>query len=260
MKRTLLAISMVFIMTPWVYAASDKVEGGISCADWFNDGEQMCSFGIAFSGEITKTTYEQMKEVFEKNSGWRDKVAAIAPLSLNSQGGDVAAALAIGELLRKERMPVRVEKNAMCVSSCVFVLAGAVDRIISGKVGIHRPYFNPGRSTSPDEIRDGYRSLMGQLRSYLRKMNISTSLADDMLRIEPADVQFLSSGKLREYGLVARDPVEQETLDLQEANRFGLDRLDYIRRKMRTERECPPIEASIVAWRNCYDKLMRARP
>lgn len=90
-------------------------------------------------------------------------------------------------------------------------------------------------------------------------MNVSERLAEDMLRIEPANARYLTRGEMDAYGLTERDPVYQETLDLDEARRLGLDRGEFTRRKLRTERECPPVNASILDWRRCYDRIMAGR-
>jgi len=59
---------------------------------------------------------------------------------LNSPGGDVTAAIATGRLLRSVEAPVAIKDNQECVIACVLILAGATNRLIYGKVGIHRPY------------------------------------------------------------------------------------------------------------------------
>ena len=51
---------------------------------------------------------------------------------LNSPGGDVHPAMEIGRILRKERLPIWIEKDAKCVSTCVLILAAAERRTIDG--------------------------------------------------------------------------------------------------------------------------------
>jgi hypothetical protein len=59
-----------------------------------------------------------------------------------------------------------------------------------------------------------------------------------MLRVEPKNIRLLDYDALRLYGLAAIDPIEQETLDLQEAQSFHLDRQEYMKRKALSERVC----------------------
>ena len=59
-------------------------------------------------------------------------------VSLNSVGGDVAAAMTLGRILRREDKDAVIGPDDVCISACVLVLAGATHRaIFGGKVGIH---------------------------------------------------------------------------------------------------------------------------
>jgi hypothetical protein len=96
----------------------------------------------------------------------------------------------IGRMFRKERAWLSIDGD--CVSACVLILAGAIDRFVtSGRVGIHRPYTARLDPTwSVDKVRNVYRTTLQEIRSYLREMNVSEQLADDMLAIEPEKSSF----------------------------------------------------------------------
>jgi hypothetical protein len=83
------------------------------------------------------------------------------------------------------------------------------------------------------------------MRSYLREMNVSPRLADDMLATEPEHNHILTDAELKAYRLIGVDPIEQqrrsiekEAADVSEANQLGLDRQEYTRRKMLGETLC----------------------
>jgi hypothetical protein len=153
-------------------------------------------------------------------------------LSLDTPGGDVSAAMTIGRLLRQEQAHVRIDSDAECLSACVLVLAGAVGRDIRGKVGIHRPYFNTSAApSSAEKIREAYQDMLQKMRSYLREMNVSEQLADAMLRIEPEGIRVLNATALTNYGLTPKDPVAAEMNEIRTAQRLGLTRTEYMRRK-----------------------------
>jgi hypothetical protein len=87
--------------------------------------------------------------------------------------------------------------------------------------------------------------MLEDMRAYLREMNVSERLADDMLAIEPQRIRVLTSAELTDYGLERVDPAEQqrravenEARDVEEANRLGLDRMEYTRRKTLAESLC----------------------
>jgi hypothetical protein len=158
-------------------------------------------------------------------------------LELDSEGGNIAAAMKIGRLLRATRSTVIIRDRNDCLSACVMVLAGATGRIVSheANVGIHRPYSNSREAVSYDSVRTKFKALESEVRSYLKEMNISDALFDAMLRIPPEDVRILSGGELSSYGLNADDPVKAEYDDLQNAREYGVDRTEYLRRKRLAE-------------------------
>ena len=59
---------------------------------------------------------------------------------LNSPGGSVADALAMGRLIREKKFATEVEAGKYCVSSCPLVFAGGVDRRAGDKatIGVHQ--------------------------------------------------------------------------------------------------------------------------
>jgi len=163
--------------------------------------------------------------------------------------------MAIGRILRQEHAHLIVDDNSVCISSCVLVLAGAVDRQISASavIGIHRPYFvtSVGQTLSSEKVRGAYDTMLKDIRAYFREMYVSKRLADDMLATEPENVHILTQEEINKYGLARLDSVEQqrraiakEVSDLQESNQLGLDRLEYTRRRALGDRLCPYTAAS----------------
>jgi hypothetical protein len=152
------------------------------------------------------------------------------------------------------------------------ILAGAVERFVWGKVGIHRPYLEippQNKSPSADEVKSAYERILQDIRAYLREMNVSQRLADDMLRFEPEKVHYLMAADLKRYGLAAIDPAEQQTRaaeqqtqaieneahDVQEANRLGLDRREYTRRKVIWNELCSSMPDREAV--SCKRRIMR---
>jgi len=205
-----------------------------------------------------------------------DLAALGAHYGINSRGGDVAAAMAIGRILRRERAHLMVDDY--CISSCVLILAGAVDRYIgrSAVVGIHRPYLAGTTAQrlmtteQVEQVKSVYGNILQDIRAYLREMNISERLADDMLTIEPERSRTLNQAELKGYGLATSDPTEQqrravenEVRNLQEAAQLGLDRAEYTRRKALGERICvntaggEPMTDYSEIWR-CKQQVLKS--
>jgi hypothetical protein len=179
-----------------------KLPGGVKCADLFNNDQPICVFEIQI-GRITAGTPDDVRYLLEHRNSYPQKIWG-SGVALDSLGGDVAASIEIGRLMRDQNITATISSSAKCVSACVFVLAGASQRKIKGAVGIHRPYFTTmGNSTanSPDAVIHNYRELVKQVRDYLTDMGVAPRLLDEMLRIEPNDVRYLTRTELEAYGL-----------------------------------------------------------
>jgi len=171
---------------------------------------QSCWLRLSILGEITAADSDNIKKLVDrthqqaKNNNWQ----FVGPLvDLNTPGGSVPAALAIGRLLRKEQATVRVESGAICYSACVLVLAGAVGRTMDGRVGIHRPRLPvPQGEITADKITEQFQTTLDEIRAYFHEMNVNEQLADAMLQIEPEHMRVLSRAELGSYGHNSRRP------------------------------------------------------
>jgi membrane-bound ClpP family serine protease len=215
-------------------------------------------------GEINASSAEAIKRLFDENAerAVHEKKDASSPLqmvSLNSPGGSVTAAMAIGRMLRKERLLATIPQSGVCYSACVLIFAGAVERLNFGKLGIHRPYLDvPQQEVSSENVNKLYQRMLQDIRSYFHEMNVSEQLADAMLRIEPNKIRLLSDNELDTYGLTSTDPIEQETEDLQDAQYWGIaNRQEYIRRKALTETSCPGRLGTPDIHSQCYQTVMK---
>jgi hypothetical protein len=160
-------------------------------------GKKVCDFQIKFGGAIDAKSANDVASLLDFDE--RTELFLGKSIDINSPGGNLDAAMAIGRLLRKNRVTISIPKDGECVSACVMIYAGAVRRSASGKVGIHRPYLNQSISSqlqAPDKLRSNYEQMLQTLRAYLREMNVSERLAEDMLKIAPADVRYLSNDVL----------------------------------------------------------------
>jgi hypothetical protein len=168
-------------------------------------------------------------------------------VTLDSLGGNLQAAMEIGKFIRDQKLSAMIDSSAKCVSACVFVLAGATQRKIRGAVGIHRPYFaTVGNANSPDVVIHEYRELLEQARDYLTNMGVAARLLDEMLRIEPNDVRYLTRTELDSYGLGESPPGDdietlaslKEAVTIKAAAAYGLSRQEYNRRSALISRTC----------------------
>ena len=152
---------------------------------------------------------------------------------LDSEGGDVYAAMAIGRMFRKARVLATVGSASKCVSACVFLLTGAVNRFImdGAVIGIHRPYSAETKAVSFEELQTKTTRLGIDVAAYLSEMNISNSLYESMKRIPSENIRILNQSEIEGFGLDGKDPVFAELNDNAEAKLAGVSKSEYLKRK-----------------------------
>jgi hypothetical protein len=170
------------------------------------------SFSVQIDGLIDTATVEAVRKFIEERHAVQSKCDTwLAGYQITSPSGDAIAAMALGRLLRKNRASLIVDDT--CASARVLALAGAADRHVSrsAKIAIHRPYFQtPSETFSAGQAEEAYAQLIKDIRAYLREMNVSEQLVDDMLAVEPEQGRILTQAELKVYGLSGTDPSERE--------------------------------------------------
>jgi hypothetical protein len=160
-------------------------------------------------------------------------------ISINSPGGDIETALAIGRLIRARKGGVSVAAGAECASACVLVLAAGVNRIIydRAKIIIHRPYFD-GELPLGADYDSYYKRIVEVVDSYLREMNVPTELASRMMRIPPHRAETLSPEEISQFMLNADDPGYEQRVMSQKASSLGITVSQLNVRKASAEQVC----------------------
>jgi hypothetical protein len=177
----------------------------------------------------------------------------------------VQAAIDIGRLLRAEDAPLEIGPNQECLSACVLILAGATGRNVHGRVGIHRPYIENIETLKTNfdrkDVQKLYNNMTELIRSYLREMNVSDRLADDMMIVPPEQVRFLKPTELVAYGLGIEDPVSKENHELQKSKKLGINHSEYMRRDASARAIC--VTEQEQGWfllvQVCYDAVLSGK-
>lgn len=153
---------------------------------------------------------------------------------VHSEGGDVERAIRIGRMLRELNANIWVDSS--CLSACVFILAGGVDRSVFGTVGVHRPYFSSlDRRTSPQDVVREMARIDVLITNFLREMNLPIGLLDTMKGVGPSEIRILSGGALQSSGLNAPDPVFDELRTAHDAWRYGTNSAQIRSRRIVSE-------------------------
>lgn len=213
----------------------------ITLAGDFVNKIDSCTADSYFNGEIVEgdiLVFERGISFIKKKFAERRCGPGKINLYLNSPGGSVDAAMKIGRIARKEEIQTLVIKE--CFSSCVFIMAGSVNRIVfQGKIGVHRPYLVDGRPLdTPEKMNERIKSINEKIKSYLNEMNIPISLYDLMNSIPPEEMKILTESERKLYLLEGEDPIYNEKMVAMLAKLYGLTSSEYRRRDTESNVSC----------------------
>ena len=175
-----------------------------------------CAFTVKLRGVIDGSRLYLVRQALLRRDTVRRALhrAVDFHVDVDSQGGEIFATLEIGRIMRAEGASIAVGKGASCLSACVFLLMGAIERHLSGdaRVGIHRPSLRALQAGEPrhgseDEI---VAALAEQLVLYAQQMNVPRTIIDALMGIPPDRVKLLSASELATYGITRVDAVALE--------------------------------------------------
>lgn len=215
---------------------------------------------IFINGEITSSTaqqFEYAKSLIPPGN--------MVTVYLNSPGGDLYAAMAIGRTLRKVEGGgvAAVMDDAKCYSACVFILAAGEQRIRRGSIGIHRPY-SMAPSSDPRQSELWFAKISADSKAYLKEMRVREDLFDDMVNISPSEILiFKSTSEMDRYGLIKMDPVTEELISAVWMKNYGIsDRSTLMKRKAGADRVCSngfQFEGKKYTHQECFDAFLSGR-
>jgi len=127
---------------------------------------------------------------------------------LNSPGGDVPAAMELGEEVRKQWAWTAVDDDGECLGACVLVLAAGVRRTpTSESVGLQRMNFAQKETTSPDRANQKNTGVAKRVETYLARMGMPKKLFQEIAAQQSSNkVRLLNAGQLKTLGLDGTDP------------------------------------------------------
>jgi hypothetical protein len=160
------------VLTPWL-PRSDRQLAPLPQSDGVLG--KPISFDLVGGGRLlaTGTITPGSAELFAAEIAKRgDYVTTVV---LNSPGGSVADALAMGRLIRERKLATEVEAGKYCASSCPLVFAGGVERRAGAKtaIGVHQVFAmaQAGAPAPRDQMSDAQR-ISARCQRYLSEMGI----------------------------------------------------------------------------------------
>ena len=92
----------------------------------------------------------------------------------------------------------------------MLVLAAGDTRAISGKVGIHRLMRTGSKATTRGELAAELKDVTTQMRDYLDRNGVASTLADQMMTIPNRQLRLLTAAELSQYGLSGINAVQDD--------------------------------------------------
>jgi hypothetical protein len=153
-------------------------------------------------------------------AGAADRVAAeiaahgeyIGTVALDSPGGVVDEALAIGRLIREQGYATSVAAGAICASSCPLVFAGGKERLATAQsaIGVHQIYAAAAggsaaaRLAAAGDAMSEAQTLTAQISRYLRAMGVDEEVWLRALETPPDRLTYFSPEELTGLKLATR--------------------------------------------------------
>ncbi|MCR9273709.1 MULTISPECIES: COG3904 family protein [Mameliella] len=161
---------------------------------------------VAAAGEITADTPDAFRAFLEKTG-------VEGHIELDSPGGNLGAAIALGRLFREHDLSVSIGRTEFfdgfaetlqgegtCESACAFALLGGRERWVEpGQLGVHQFYAPQGQELPTSATQQ----IMGQIVLYLVEMGISAELVTLSSQVAPGAMHYLNAEELSRLRIAA---------------------------------------------------------
>ena len=136
----------------------------------------------------------------------------IKTVALDSPGGAVAEALAIGTLIRDKGYETSVAAGALCASSCPLVFAGGRERVATAQsaIGVHQIYAAAPTGSITSQLQAAgnamseAQTLTAQISRYLSSMGVADEVWLRALETPPDRLTYFNADDLKRLNLATR--------------------------------------------------------
>ena len=180
---------------------------------------------VRYEGKITGVFVEAMWRITEVADALQ---ITRRVLDLDSSGGQVEAAIRAGDQIGESGWTIWVREGSVCHSACVFVLAAGDNRLLAGKVGIHRMMRISSKATSRAELNEELQQVYARVKDYLQRNGVAIGVADLMMTVPNRSLRLLTAEELRQFGLDGTNAVQDDLERIRQMRKCGAD---FVRRK-----------------------------
>ena len=122
---------------------------------------------------------------------------------IDSDGGNLAAAIGIGSALREHKFTTMVPPDAGCYSACFFAFVGGTKRIVGvrAELGVHQ-FSRDWDGDSPESAQQHTQLVAAKVLNHVLAMEVNLAAFEKALNTPPQDMYIFSPEELDRYGLV----------------------------------------------------------
>lgn len=152
------------------------------------------------TGTITPGTADRFATEIGKRGAY------VKTVVLNSPGGSVQDALAMGRLIRERGFATEVGAEAYCASSCPLVFAGGKERIArkGASIGVHQVFAISSAGASTDTGMASAQRVSAECQRYLVAMGVDPRVWIHAMETPPSRLFYFSPAELTELKLATR--------------------------------------------------------
>lgn len=143
-------------------------------------------------GDITSGTLKTFKEDSETYN--------IKTVSLNSYGGSLFSAIALGYIIHKKGINTYVAKDAVCMSACGYIFLAGKKKVLLNEIGIHEIAWGV---TPYHELSNNSKASITEMHwiiaNYLGLIGVHYTFVKDSFKTFSDDMIFLNASQLNKY-------------------------------------------------------------
>src|SRR5262249_21797294 len=193
-------------LSPLAAQSSVDQQGAGGTANIYNLDRSAHVGGVEIHGTIDTALAHQAIELIRSIRPDVDELMVF----LSSPGGDVRAAIELGEEVRRQWALTTVGDDGECSGACVLVLAaGVLRRPEPERVGIARLNFDQ-RGSDREGDKGKSAGLAKTVETYLARMGMPKKLFQEINQQSSGKVLLLDARRLRTLGLDGTDPAYEQ--------------------------------------------------
>jgi len=196
-------------LSPLAAQLSIDQQGAGGTANIYNLDRDAHVGGVEIHGTIDTAVARQAIELIRSIRPDVDELTVF----LSSPGGDVLAAIELGEEIRGQWALTAVgDDGGECLGACVLVLAAGVRRTPAPeRVGLQRLNFDQ-RDSDRERAKRKYAGLAKTVETYLARMGMPKKLFQEISQQSSGKVLLLDARRLKMLGLDGTDPAYEQWL------------------------------------------------